>query len=110
LPIGLFVENNATISVTYVELPCPDGFKLMMISWKKGYTIVNKEGGCDHVFKKLNLESQMELYKLHLKGSSHGLHTIPKYEGNAIAVRIIIQGTVIERKEDRLKMTIAEYL
>ncbi len=51
----------------------------MMVSWKKGYTIVNREGGCDHLFKKLNLESQMELYNLHIKGCSHGLHKIPKY-------------------------------
>jgi hypothetical protein len=55
LPIGLFVDNFDTLSVRYSKLPCPDGFKLMMISWKKGYTIVNREGGCDHVFKKLNL-------------------------------------------------------
>lgn len=55
LPIGLFVNNFDTLTVTFGELPCPEGFKLMMISWKKGYTIVNREGGCDHVFKKLNL-------------------------------------------------------
>ncbi len=54
LPIGLFVENYSTLTVCYSQLACPEGFKLMMINWKKGYTIVNKEGGCDHVFKKLN--------------------------------------------------------
>ena len=55
LPIGLFVDNYAEVEVDYSELVCPEGFKMLMISWKKGYTIVNKEGGCDHVFKKLNL-------------------------------------------------------
>ena len=62
----------------------------MMISWKKGYTIVNKEGGCDHVFKKLNFESQMELYNGHMRGKSHNLHKIQKYEGNCIALRVIV--------------------
>ena len=69
-----------------------------MISWKRGYTIVNKEGGCDHVFKKLNLESQMELFHLHQSGRSHGLNKIAKYEGNCIAIKIFVDGVVIERK------------
>lgn len=66
-----------------------------MTSWKKGYTIVNREGGCDHVFKKLNEDQQKDLYKLHLMGRSHGLHKIPKYEGNCIALKIYCSGEVI---------------
>jgi hypothetical protein len=59
VPIGLFVKPFGEISVTVSKYVSPEAFKLMMISWKKGYTIINKDGGCDHVFKKLNLESQM---------------------------------------------------
>jgi len=84
--------------VTISKFPCPEAFKLMLISWKKGYTIVNKDGGCDHVYKKLNFESQMELFNLHVEGRSHGLNKIQKYEGNCIALRLVVDGLVIERK------------
>jgi hypothetical protein len=80
-----------------------------MTSWKKGYTIVNREGGCDHVFKKLNEPQQRLLYNLHLAGHSHGLHKIPKYEGNCIALKIYCGGSIIERKEDNLNLTIFDY-
>jgi hypothetical protein len=43
-------------------------------------------------------------------GKSHGLHKIPKYEGNCIAIKIYCEGTVIERKEERLDLTLREYL
>ena len=82
----------------------------MMISWKKGYTIVNKEGGCDHLFKKLNLDSQMELFHLHVSGHSHGLHKLARYEGTAVALRILVEGHLIERREEKVKLTIKEYL
>jgi hypothetical protein len=42
-------------------------------------------------------------------GHSHGLNKIPKYEGNCIALKIYSAGTVIERKEDHLNLTIREY-
>ena len=104
------MEPFGEVLVTVSKYASPEAFKLMMISWKKGYTIVNKDGGCDHVYKKLNLESQMELFNLHGEGRSHGLNKISKYEGNGIALKLFVDGILIERKEDRLKLTIGEYL
>jgi hypothetical protein len=52
----------------------------------------------------------MELFSLHTSGCSHGLHKISKYEGNAIALKLIVGGAVLERREEQLKLTIEEYL
>jgi hypothetical protein len=88
LPLGLELENNDIVLVNVRESPVPEGYRLTMTSWKKGYTIVNREGGCDHVFKRINEHQQRQLYNLHVSGHSHGLHKIPKYEGNCIALKI----------------------
>jgi hypothetical protein len=109
LPLGLELENNDVVFVNVRQLPVADGFKLTMTSWKKGYSIVNREGGCDHVFKKLNEPQQRLLYNMHVAGHSHGLHKVPKYEGNSIALKIYCQKHVIERKEDDLDLTILQY-
>lgn len=42
LPIGLELEDNETVTVAVRESPVPEGFRLTMTSWKKGYTIVNR--------------------------------------------------------------------
>ena len=45
-----------------------------------------------------------------MKGRSHNLNKVAKYEGNAIALKILAEGVVVERREERLKMTVQEYL
>lgn len=79
MPLGLELEDNQTITVAVRETPVPEGFRLTMTSWKKGYTIVNRENGCDHIFRKLNEAQQRQLYELHVNGHSHGLDKVPRY-------------------------------
>jgi hypothetical protein len=50
----LQIDDGDEIEVGVKEQAVPDGFTMVKISWKKGYSIVNKEGGCDHVFKKID--------------------------------------------------------
>ena len=52
----------------------------------------------------------MELFNGHCEGRSHNLHRVQKYEGNCIALRIVIDDVIIERREEELKMTVKEYL
>lgn len=73
----------------------PDGFTMVKISWKKGYSIVNREGGCDHVFKKIDEDERKRLYQLHLGGHTHELHKYPRYEGNCIGIKIYSEGHII---------------
>ena len=64
-PLGLFLRQGDTVQVVVSEFASAEPVRMVVNSWKRGYTIVNKEGGCDHVFKKVSEEHRKELFALH---------------------------------------------
>lgn len=75
------------------------------MNWKKAFTLVNPNSGCDYIRTRLSLEGQKAKYELYEQGKSHQLQidSEARYDGEVIVIKFFYEGDLIERKSEASK-------